>query len=360
MLLRTLLLSFLFTFLAVGQTLPDRDELVKQFLVESTSTHAAQELIKHFQMGGLRTILRNINNLPTEKRVQYGQVFRYMDLMRFRNDLNTNLEKAENVETRATFLMLLATIGRSLEKATFEKYINDETLDMRIRLAAASGIIKVQNPAIYDRFHELANDAVVDPTTGQNDLQFADISKTNLGFFLYSKGKVYDKTATHGQIVTALAMVEADATDVYKDMLDNKRKKYVPLMIDRAIQVGGVQLLELMKSHKTCKKFKAQISYAMAPARAIASHRAKFIDNCDIKTTPTGPLVPFTGSGVGRDGYRSAYAVVHISETGELSVLSHDKPYGGTDNLKDLLSGVTLPAYKDWKPTESYVLVVAP
>ena len=162
-----LLLFTLTGTLAQGQLLPDRDELTKKFLIESTTVEASQELIKHFQKGGLRTIIRNINELPPEQRVRYGEVLRHMDLMTFRNDLNANLENATDDESKAMFLMLLATVGRALDQSIFQKYIDDETASIKVRLAAASAIIKVQKPAFYDKFHEIAEDAEIDLTTGK-------------------------------------------------------------------------------------------------------------------------------------------------------------------------------------------------
>lgn len=84
------------------------------------------------------------------------------------------------------------------------------------------------------------------------------------------------------------------------------------------------------------------------------------MDKVDKATTPIGPLIPVTGTGTGREGFRAAYAVVKVSETGDMSILTLEKPHGGSDNLKQLISGVTLPAWQNWKPVESYALVLCP
>jgi hypothetical protein len=362
MLVRSLLISLLFSCVCFGQALPDRDELVKKFLNESTSSDAAKDLITHFQMGGLRTILRNIDQLPLETRLQYGEVLRHMDLIRFRNDLNGQMEGAGDAETRAMYLMLLSTIGRTLDKSIFEKYIDDETQDLRVRLAAAAGPCKIQNPAAFDRLYEVAEKAEIDPATGRNDFRFCDISKANLPFYFYTKGIVGNKKkVSHGAVLSAIAIAEADSVEIYEHILDMRQKKYIEAMIDRAIQVGGVELLNTMADHKfTKKKFKDEIAAAIAPARKLAEYRAKYMDKVDKETTPIGPLVPTFGSGTGRDGFRSAYAVVKVSETGDMSIMTFEKPYGGTDNLKQILTGTTLPAWQNWKPVESYALVLCP
>lgn len=361
MVLKCWMLGFL-TLACLGQALPDRDKLVKQFLNESNSVDAARELIKHFQMGGLRTIIRNISKLPLQKRLQYGELLRHFDLMRFRNDLNTNLDRAKDPSTRGMNLMLLATIGRNLEPSVFEPYLADESAHIRVRLAAASGLVKVQKPGNYDRFLQLANSVVMDAGSGRNDLVFADISKSNLGFYIYTKSQIDQKSVQHGAIVTAIAMCENDSGDVYETILDLKKRKYVPQMIDRAIKVGGVNLLEIMAQHKTSKKkFAGEIAKALEAARVIARYRGKFLDKQPAQKLLIGPLFPRTGTGTSAEsGYRAAYAVARIDASGQVSLAAHQAPFGTSDNLKDLIKGVTLPAYLDWEPVECYILVVAP
>jgi hypothetical protein len=344
----------------MAQLLPDRDELRTKFLQRESSAQAAQDLIDNFQMGGLRTIIRNLLKLPPDLRVQYGRSLSYMDLSRFANDLNANLENAQDPETRAMCLMMLATLGRSIAPAVFEKYIADESQPMMVRLAAMSGRCKIQNPAIFDRFYELADEAVVEPHNGRNDLAYADVSKDNLPFFLYTKAQVEKKEASHGLILSAISVAGKNSTDIYKSILDKKKKKYLPLLVDRAIQVGGVQLLESMAGHRTAKRYKAEISFAMSVAKAVAKYRDRFMDQVPQDKTPIGPVLPINGTGTGKEDYRAAYAVVQVTAEGDIKLLSHDKPYGGDDNLQTLLTGKTQPAYLDWKPVESYALVIAP
>ena len=359
--MRSLCISFLLATLCFGQALPDRDELVKKFLEPATSKQAGMDLIKHFQMGGLRTIIRNLNKVPLSDRLQYGEMLRHMDLMRFRNDLNANVETAPDATTRALALMLLSTIGRNLDPSVFNPYVGDETVDMRVRLAAMSGLVKVQKIDQYNRFYEVAETAVVDPSTGQNDLLFADISKKNLGFYLYTRTQLDETKVPHGAILAAITMAENDSVDIYEAILKLRKKKYIPLLIDRAIKVGGVQLLEAMAKNKKAKKFKAQINAALPAAQMVTAYRSKFMDHSDPKQTPIGPLLPLKGQGTSNaPGYRAGYAIAKVSANGHISVLGHQAPFGSSDNLKEILTGTTLPAYLNWEAVESYALIVAP
>jgi len=360
MVFKSLLFTTLLSLACFAQVLPEREELVKKFMVESTSVEASRELVKHFQMGGLRTIIRNMGQLPYQRALAYGESLRYMDLSRFGNDLNTNLSNADGPQTRAMYLMLLATIGRTIAPATFEVFVDNASEPMYIRLAAASGIIKVQNPAIYDRFLALANDAVVEPGTGKNDFQFADIGKGNIGFFLYCKNKLDSDEISHGAIVTTLAMIGADDVDAYEYLLKAKEKKYFDLMIDRAVKVGGVQLLETMQANKVAKKWRDKISQALPAARAIAEFNDKLLP-LKKDGLHMGPVLTTVGSGAGTEGFSAAVAIAKISASGEVSILTHQSPFGGNDNLQTFLSGTTFPAHnKEWQPVDSYVLVIAP
>lgn len=371
MFLRSLLFLFL-TIACMGQTLPDRDELIAKFKVKETSDQAAIDLIKYYEMGGLRSIIRNVNELPPELRLQYAHVFRYMDLSRFRNDLNANVAEADNAETRAMWLMLLSTIGRMLTPDTFTKYSDDPGQPIMVRLAAASGLVQVQNPAHFDKFMEIAEEAEYDPGTGKNDFKFANISKArSMGLYFYSRGKVDNGTKdkpSQGQILTALYMAENNDADLYNAVLKLRSKKYVPLMIDRAIQIGSSDLLEVMAKDKfTKKRYKEPIAQAKTAAAAMASHRKSLYEyqssaamEANDSATPLGARVIWTGNGGGQEGYRSAYAIVKVSADGTMSILEHAKPYGGGDNIKESFSGKTLPAYIDWKPVDSTYLVVAP
>lgn len=360
MVFRTLFLSFLMTAACLGQGLPDRDELIAKFIQEDTSDAAARELVKHFQMGGLRSIIRNLNKLPFKKTLAYGESLRHLDLNRFRNDLNANVGSAKGVQTKAMFLMLLSTVGYQVDPTVFKAHAANEADPLFVRLAAGGGVITVQSPKLYDDFLAMADEAIVDPGTGQDDLRYALLTKKNLGFYLYSKGKLDDKeTATHGAIVCSLAMVEAGDTEVYENLLDHKKRKYFPLMIDRAVKVGGVDLLETMLAHKAAKKFKSQINSGIGAARAVAEYREKFADKA--KDLNMGPVLYAKSTGTGNAGYRAGYGVAKINVDGSVTLVTHQAPFGGSDDLSSLLTGTTFPAHnKRWEPVESYMLVFSP
>ena len=265
---------------------------------------AAAELIKHFQMDSLRTILRNLDKLAPEDRLKYYHLMLYLsedDLMRFRNDLNANVSKLEDPRSRSMSLMLMATIGRALEPSVFTTYSDDIEQPLMVRLAAAGGLIKVQNPANYQKFHELANEAIYDPANGRNDFAFTNLKKAdNTGFYLYTRGQLDVDKPADGVIMCAILMAENESTDVYEKILDMRKRKWVPMLIDRAVQVGGVDLLELMAQHKTTKKkFVVEISSGLTAAKSIAQYRSRFMDMSDPTTTPLGAVVPFTGKGSG-------------------------------------------------------------
>lgn len=357
----TLFLTLLIPSLSFAQ-LPDRDELVAKFKSADSSHQAAEGLLEHYGMGGIRTIIRNLNDLDTDARLAYGNMFRNMDMFRFRDDLNKNLGAVADADSKALYLMLIATAGRQIDGSFFAPYVDNEATDTKIRLAAAGGMIQIQNPALYDKFLAIADRAVVDPSTGQNDLYFANLSKENLGFFLYSKGKLDDKKAPHGAIICAIQMAESGDTDVYEMLLNNKMRKYYPMMIDHAIQVGGTDLLETMAAHKSTKKFRNQISSAQAIAAKFNEYWGKRASTLKGKTATLAPYLPIKASGTSTEsGYHSAYAIAKISANGDISLVAHEAPFGnGSDNLKQILSGRTMAANVDFSPVETYVLVVAP
>jgi len=361
--LRVLTLFALSTSFILGQGLPDRDKLVEKFIDEETTHEAAAELIKYFQWGGVRSIIRNLDKLPYDLAASYGQSLRHIELLRFRNDLNANLTEAEGQYSKALYLMLLATIGRELHQSVFDPYLA-ESEPVRVRLAAASGIVKIQNPALYDRFHQIADDAVIDPISGQDDFYFADISKENLGFYLYTKSKLGDDPSD-GIILSAIVMSENDSVDVYEKILDLRKRKFIPVMIDHAIRVGGVQLLEVMADHRRARRYRDEISQALPSAQAIAEYRNKLIDTRPESVIPLGPLIPPIGNlGSGSEANPSGprtYAVVQVSANGVMKVVTSESLQGVEAKAAlRALNGKTLPSHENWEAVESYVLVVYP
>ena len=347
------------TLLCFGQALPDRDELIAKFKVDATETDAAMELVKHYQMGGLRSIIRNLNEIPYERALNYGSSLRHIDLNRFANDLNTLLGGADGPKRKALYLMLLATIGRSLAPEVFETPMNNTSEPMSVRLAAASGFIKRQDPSRYDLFHALAEDAVIEPGTGKNDFLFADVDKSNSGFFFYTKSKLDEDTVNHGAIRSMMAMVGPTDTEIYQILLDKRRRQYYPLMIDRAVQVGGVSLLEAMADHRSARRFRTQIEAAMPAARAMAQFQDKLLP-FHTENLSIGPTLPMHGDGSGAaEDYRAGFAVVKVDVSGQMTIVAHENPFGGSDNLKTLISGKTFPAHNtDWEPIESFYLIL--
>ncbi len=361
MLVRFFAIALCMTAFCFGQ-LPDRDALVKKLVdgSSSDSDFATQELIKHFQMGGLRTVVRNINNLSDEKKVQYMHVLRHMDLFRFRNDLNANLIEAPNDVARMVALRLLSTFGERLTPEVFEPYVANEENPLPLRLAAMSGLIQVQRPAAYDRFIELAEKATFDPATGRDDFEFCEISAKNRGFFLYTKSKLEDKKAPLGAVMVSIYLAGPRNDDIYTNLLDQRRRKLIPLLIDRAILAGAPNLLELMADHKTCKKAKDEIKKAMPAAQGVADLKKQLFAH-DIQKMPVAPRLDLRPNGQGtEDGFRSAYGVIKVDTEGVISVVKSFSPFGGNGNLAAKIGSKTFPAFVDWEPSESYFLVVTP
>lgn len=347
--------------MCLGQVLPDRDELIAQFVDPATNQTGAQELIKHFQMGGLRSIIRNLDKLPPDLRVQWCFALKDLDLMRFRNDLNANVQETADPTSKGLFLMLLATIGRALDPSLFNEYVNNSGYELKVRLAAASGPIQIQNPTYYDKFHQLAEEATVDPGTGQNDFMFSLIDRSNVGFYFYTKGKI-ERGVDRGIALTAIALVDNGDLDLWNSLLDLREKDYLPMMIDRAIRVGGVDLLNAMEEHRMGRKVRDELPKAIEAAAVIAKYREQLHTKPDPELVPLAPVLPIRATGQSEtEGYRAAYTIVKVSADGTVSVVEDLSPFGAMVNaLPEKLPKTTFPAYRDWKPAESYHLVFSP
>ncbi len=356
------MLGMLFTAFGFGQ-LPDREKLEKVLIKDQTTAEGATQLIKHFQAGGQRTIMRNLPEMSKETRLKYAQMFMYQDLMRFRNTLNEAVAKVTDPDGRAMVLSMLATFGRNLAPIVFEPYANDETAPMKVRLAAMSGMIRVQNPQLYNKFIELCEEANIDPSLGPNDFEFVDISrKNNMGFYLYLRGKLSEPKLTDGMIKAAIHMSNHESVDVYEALLEKVKRKQIPWMIDHAAKVGGVKLLALMETHKkTKKKFATEVGKAKAAAQKVAPYLDKLMGkDADPNKFPLASVVPFRGKGSGAaPGYTAGIGVIRVAADGSMSLVEHVNPFGGSDNLAELVNGKTFPAHADWQPKESYYLIYA-
>ncbi|MCB1041909.1 MAG: hypothetical protein KDC35_03160 [Acidobacteria bacterium] len=338
--------------------LPDRDELIAKLNDPAASQQAFQDLVVHYQLGGVRSILRNLNQLPAETRIAYGRALMHLDLFRYRNDLNANLTETNDPESKALYLQMLATFGRQLESSVFEPYINNEQEDIRVRLAAVSGTIKIQNPVFYEKFYEIAKDAEYDPETGQDDFAFADIDMSNQGFYYFTRGKLAADDVSDAHILTAIRMADKQSTELYTMLLDLKSKKIVPKMIDRAVRVGGVALLEVMEGHKTAKKMLDEIKKAKTAAAAMAKYQSLDVSNAE--SYPIVAAVPRTVRGKGAEGMGGGFAVIKVAEDGTATVMEHMNPFGGSDEIKALAGRTFVPAMLNFKAVESFVFVTAP
>ncbi len=351
----------LFTGLCFGQTLPDRDELVNQFKDPATIEPAVRELYKHFGMGGIRSVMSNINKLPLEQRLQWMHTFHAMDFNRFFNDIAINLDTASDPETKAMWLKLLAVEGRTIDPKAFEKYVNDESQDLRVRLAAMSGLVQRQDPERYKQFYALADKAVVDPVTGRNDLAYALLTKQNQALFFFTRSMLEKGKASHGSILIALSMADAGDSEVFSRIIELKDKKYTSFMVDRAVAVGGVAILDMMANHKLMKKDLAEINAAKPAAAALAGHLSKLYHNQthDRSKTPLAAVLPTTVKGSGSMGKHAGFAIVHVDAAGNVNVIEKQSPMGGSVDFSGL-PAKTVPAYLEWESIESYYLLSTP
>lgn len=351
----------LFAGLCFGQELPDRDELVAQFKDPATIEPAVRELYKSFGMGGIRSVMSNINKLEPQQRLQWVRTFHYMDFNRFFNDVVGNLENAPDAETKAMWMMLLASEGRTVDPNFFEKYATDESQDLKLRLAAMSGFCMRQDPERYKRFYALADKAVVDPETGRNDLAYALLTKENQGLFFYTRSMLEKGKSSHGAILIALAMADAGDSQVFTKIIELKDKKYTSMMIDRAVAVGGVAILDAMASHKLMKKDLAEINAAKPGAAAIAAHISKLYaqQTHDKTKVPMAAVLPLSLPGSGSQGKHAGFAIVKVDANGDVSVVEQASPTGAAIQVSGL-PAKTVPAYLDWAPIESFYLLSVP
>lgn len=360
MLLRSLVLTGLMTAFAFAQGLPDRDKLTQEFVKSSSSDAAALELFKHFQMGGLRTVIRNLNELPEQHREQWGYGLKHMNLFRFRNDINGLLQSAKDESTKSTNLMLLSTMGRAIPNDVFAPFFRNASEPLHVRLAAGAGMIQIQNPGLYDEYYTTAEESVYDFDLDRNDFQYALLDKTNVGFFLYTKAKVEDKSPTHGMIVSAIRMIEKGDTEIVDAVLNTREKKYVPLLIHQAIRRGAPNLLQFMLEHKRGKRFDEEIGRAMPAAQMVAKYYDQLNKTFEETDHYVGPRIVRVGKGSGgMEGYPGGYAIVKVKADGTTEILEHTNPFGGTDNLKSLVEANTFPAHLNFEPQEAVVLLEA-
>lgn len=356
--MRSIILCVGFSIAAFGQGLPDRDKLTEELMQLETRVDATRGLVESYQLGGIRTILRNLGEMPLESRMDFAQMFQGLDLFRFRNDLNTNLNDSKEKESKALFLMLMSQFGRKVDLSVFEQYANDEDEVRFVRLAAATGLVKFQNPKYYDLFVSLTEDIDLDLESAENDFRFADISMGNKGFYYYVQTKLTKEESTHGYVMTALVMATRESSDLYAKILNLRQRKYVPLMINRAIEVGGVELLEMMREEKACKKFRDEIEKAIPAAKIVAEYWDKLFDRSNPEQYPIRPLTPFDLKPRGMALNRS-YAIVNVSATGEMHVVEEFGPFcQKAEALRAAFEGKkTFPAYLEWNPVESLILV---
>lgn len=363
--MRVVWIGLLVAFSALGQGLPDREEAVKKLLNRDHTVEGARTLIDHYQLGGIRTVIRNLENMDASSRMSYAHVLKYLDLFRFRNDLNRSLQDAKTDEAKAVFLMLLATFGQQLDPVSvFQPYADDESLPLFVRLAAVSGMVQIQNPTYYDRFIEIANEVDLDEPLGPV-FRYAEMSMKNQGFYYYLRETLNpDRSSVktqHGAIIAAIAMAENESGQLYEWILELHDRDYLPMMIDRAVMVGGVDLISVMQEHKTSKKkFRDELAKAAGAAEAMAQFRDKWMNTVSPDVYPLAPLIPEEFLGYNVPSPMKEFGMVKVDKDGHVELVAHVSPFGSSAKLKSAFTDFnTMPGYQDWEPVERYMFVTA-
>jgi len=354
-----LLSLILFSLFSIAQD--ERDVFVGKLIKPETTLEGAQGLYDSYQLGGVRTIIKQFNNMPADLALQYAFAFRNLDLFRFRNDMNANLLEAKSPEHRGVALMLLSSLGRQIDANTFMKFAENPTEDIRVRLAAATCLCAVQNPRYFELYAQIAEEAVVDYETGRNDFVYCDFTFVSPGLFYYLKPKLEERsTSTHGVKIVMLQTVNPNSTEFYEMLLEAREKDYFPMMVNQAIKVGSVDLLKMMADHKRAKKIKDKVQAAIPAAALVAKYKPKTFKHAKKEQYPIGALFSRPMQGKGVEGYLKGSAALKVDANGTISVLEESSPFGGSGVFSSYSGKTTMAAKLDFQPVESIYLVVAP
>ncbi|PIE90242.1 MAG: hypothetical protein CR997_06545 [Acidobacteria bacterium] len=358
---KTILISILLMMCTAVFALDNRDKFVAQLVNPAETVAGAEGLFDSYQLGGVRTIIKNFNQMPPELAMQYAYALRNLDLFRFRNDMNANLQNAKTLEQKGIALLLLSSLGRRIDSSIFQQVAENPAEDIKVRLSAATCLCAIQNPKYFDLFAEIAELAVCDPETGQNSFIYCDFSNVSKGMFYYLLPKLDSKTtATNGVILSLLQIVSPGNSDFYTKLLDLRKKDYYRLMIDRAARVGAVDLLDLMSSSKRAKKLWDQIKAVRPAAAMVAKHKDQLFCQSDQKKYPIGSLIPRVFTMNGKMGLSSGIAIVKVDESGNVSILEEHSPAGVTGAFSSISGKKTMAAKLDFVPVESYYVLYAP
>ena len=339
----------------------ERDVLVEKLIQPETTVEGAEGLFELYQLGGVRTILKQFNNMPHDLAYQYAYSLRNLDLFRFRNDLNANLQEAKTVEQKGVALMVLSSLGRQIDSEIFLTFAEDVNENIKVRLAALSCLAAIQNPKYFELFAQVAEESVVDYETGQNDFMYCDMSNVSKGLFYFLKPRLNERsTATHGVKMVMLHALPPNATDFFDKMLENREKKYFSMMINKAMKCGGTELLDYLANDKRAKKLKDQIDKARPVAAMINKYKAQIFSASNQEQFPIGSLVSRFYSVKGRDELSASFAVIKVDATGTISMVQEQSPVGMTGAFNNLIGKKTMAAKLDFAPVESLYFAVAP
>jgi len=341
--------------------LDNRDEFVDQLIDPSETVIGAEGLFESYQLGGVRTIIKNLNKMPADLALQYAHAMSNLDLFRFRNDMNGNLQSAKTVEQKGAALLLLSSLGRKIDSGIFLEFAEDINEDIRVRLAAATCLAAIQNPTYFELFAEIAETSIVDPATGRNDFIYCDYTNISRGLFYTLKPKLDVKsTAKHGVIMVMLQVVKPGHNEFYTKLIDLRRKEYYDMMINQAARAGAVDLLDTIANHKKAKKVWDMAKSARPAALMVAKYRDQLFNKSNKKKYPIGSLIPPQYAANGRDGYSASFAILKVDAEGVMSVVQEESILGSKGPFSALNGKKTMAAKLDFAPIESLYFVVSP
>lgn len=338
-----------------------RDIYIKKLKNPAETVAGAEGLFEEYQLGGVRTIIRQLNNLPEDLAFQYVYALKNLDLFRFRNDMNANLQGAETVAQKGVALMLLSSLGRRIDSDIFMKFAENPTEDIQVRLAAATCLSAIQKPKYFDLIADIAETSVVDYATGRNDFRYCDFSQVNRGLFYYLKPRLdVRKTATHGVKMVMLMVVPPSATEFYQLMLDKKDKDYFMMMINQAANHGGTELLNTMAASKRAKKLWSTVNAAKPVAALVTGAKSKLFSKSEKVKYPLGALIPRSYSVKGQNGLSASVALIKVDASGTISIVEEESVSGSKGAFDFMKGKKTMPAKIDFTPVDSMYLMVAP
>jgi hypothetical protein len=233
----------------------DRQIYIDQLKNEETVPAALSALYEKYQLGGVRTVIRNLNEMPTSIGYSVIQTLGELDLWRFRNDMIANVETAQTTEQKALAVYLLAELARRVDPATFQELISASDTPDQVKMAAFSGLLRIRKPEYFDQFLDYLMSLEKEKKYSLDLYRFFNFRDISQALFYYYKPKLEDRKFQNDAFFkTILHFVPKGETDLYEKMVVMRQKDHFPLMYTAIIKNGDVAALDFLVSHKKAKK----------------------------------------------------------------------------------------------------------